>query len=380
MTLTTPTENPMPSLFDPVTVGDMRLANRIAMAPLTRNRSPGAVPGPLTAAYYAQRATAGLLITEATAITHQAQGYSDVPGLYAADQLDAWKKVTRDVHTAGGKIVVQLWHVGRVSHTDLQPDNGKPVAPSAMTAKTKTVLIRDGKPVFVETSEPRALASEELPGIVHSYQTAARHAVDTAGFDGVEIHAANGYLLDQFLKTGSNHRTDDYGGSVENRIRLTLEVTRAVTAAVGGGRTGIRLSPVTTANDAFDANPQPLFDALVRELAPLNLAYIHIIEGATGGPRELPDRPFDYAALKAAYRSAGGKGAWMVNNGYTQALADNAVKEGDDLVAFGRPYIANPDLVARLKQGAPLNEGNQKTWYGGGAVGYTDYPMMNSSL
>ena len=366
----------MPTLFDPVTAGDLHLANRIVMAPLTRNRSPDAIPGPLAATYYTQRATAGLIITEATAITQQGQGYSDVPGLYGTEQLDAWKKVTHDVHAAGGKIVVQLWHVGRVSHTSLQPDQGAPVAPSAVTAKTKTVLIKDGNPVFVETSEPRALRAEELPDLVHSYQVAARNAVDTAGFDGVEIHGANGYLLDQFLKSGSNQRTDDYGGSIENRTRLLLEVTRAVTAAVGGGRTGIRLSPVTPANDVVDSDPQPLFDHVVRELASMNLAYIHIIEGATGGPRDMPDRPFDYAALKAAYREAGGKGAWMVNNGYDQALAENAIKHGDDLVAFGKLYIGNPDLVARLKAGGPFNQDDQKTWYGGGAKGYTDYPSL----
>ena len=366
----------MPSLFDPVIAGDLHLSNRIVMAPLTRNRSPDAIPGPLAATYYAQRATAGLIITEATAVTQQGQGYSDVPGLYGTEQLDAWKTVTHNVHAAGGKIVVQLWHVGRVSHTSLQPDLGAPVAPSAITAKTKTVLIKDGVPVFVETSEPRALRAEELPDLVHSYQIAARNAVDTAGFDGVEIHGANGYLLDQFLKTGANQRTDDYGGSIENRTRLLLEVTRTVTSAIGGGRTGIRLSPVTPANDVVDADPQPLFDHVVRELASMNLAYIHIIEGATGGLREMPDRPFDYGALKAAYREAGGKGAWMVNNGYDQALAENSVTNGDDLVAFGRLYISNPDLVARLKQGGPFNQGNQKTWYGGGAEGYTDYPTL----
>ena len=368
----------MPSLFDPVTAGDLKLANRIVMAPLTRNRSPNAIPGPFAAAYYTQRATAGLIITEATAITQQAQGYSDVPGLYGTEQLDEWKKVTHDVHAAGGKIVVQLWHVGRVSHTSLQPDNGAPVAPSAITAKTKTVLIENGTPVFVETSEPRALKAEELPSLVHSYQAAARNAVETVGFDGVEIHAANGYLLDQFLKAGANQRTDDYGGSIENRARLLLEVTRAVTSAVGGGRAGIRLSPVTKANDINDADPQPLFDYVVRELAAMNLAYIHIIEGDTGGARELAERPFDYAALKAAYRQAGGKGAWVVNNGYDQKLAETAVKDGDDLVAFGKLYIANPDLVARIKQGGPFNAGNQKTWYGGGAEGYTDYPALSA--
>jgi N-ethylmaleimide reductase len=367
----------MPTLFDPVQAGDLRLANRIVMAPLTRNRAPDAIPTPLMTEYYTQRATAGLIITEATAISHQAQGYADVPGLYGTEQLDGWKRITEAVHDAGGKIVVQLWHVGRVSHSDLQPGGGKPVAPSAITAKTKTVLIKDGVPTFVATSEPRALDAAELPDIVHTYQAAARNAVETAGFDGVEIHAANGYLLDQFLKSGSNQRTDDYGGSLKNRARLLLEVVRAVTGAIGGGRTGIRLSPVTPANDAFDADPQPLFDYVVKQLAKLNLAYIHIIEGATGGARALPDRPFDYAELKAAYRAAGGKGAWMVNNGYYRALAEQAVIDGSaDLVAFGKPFIANPDLVERLRLNTPLNTPDAATFYGGGAKGYTDYPAL----
>jgi N-ethylmaleimide reductase len=366
----------MPTLFEPVQAGNLQLANRIVMAPLTRNRAPDAVPTALMAEYYRQRASAGLIVSEATAISHQAQGYADVPGLYGTEQLDGWKRVTEAVHDAGGKMVVQLWHVGRVSHTALQPDGGQPVAPSAITAKTKTVLIRDGVPTFVATSEPRALDAAELPGIVHTYQAAARHAVGSAGFDGVEIHAANGYLLDQFLKSGSNQRTDDYGGSIKNRARLLLEVTRAVVDAIGGGRTGIRLSPVTPANDAFDAHPQPLFDYVVKQLAKLDLAYLHIIEGATGGARELPDRPFDYAELKAAYRAAGGKGAWMVNNGYNKALAEQAVKEGADLVAFGRPFIANPDLVERLRLTTPLNTPDTATFYGGGAKGYTDYSLL----
>ena len=366
----------MPTLFDPVQAGDLHLANRIVMAPLTRNRSPGAVPLPITATYYEQRASAGLLITEATAISHQGQGYADVPGLYGTEQLDGWKRVTDAVHAKGGKIVVQLWHVGRISHTDLQPDGGQPVAPSAITAKSKTVLIKDGVASFVETSEPRALKAEELPGIVHSYAAAARNAVETAGFDGVEVHGANGYLLDQFLKRGSNQRTDDYGGSIENRARLLLEATRAIADAIGGGKTGIRLSPVTPANDVHDEDPQPLFEYVVKQLASLNLAYIHIIEGATGGPREIEDRPFDYEALKTAYRQAGGKGAWMVNNNYDKPLAETAVKEGDDLIAFGRPYIANPDLVRRLREDAPLNPLDKATLYGGGEKGYTDYPAL----
>jgi len=366
----------MTTLFDPIQAGDLKLANRIVMAPLTRNRSPNAVPRDITATYYAQRASAGLLITEATAISQQGQGYADVPGLYGTEQLDAWKHVTDAVHAKGGKIVVQLWHVGRISHTELQPGKGKPVAPSAIAAKAKTVLIKDGVPTFTETSEPRALEASELPGIVHAYAAAARNAIETAGFDGVELHAANGYLLDQFLKNGSNKRTDDYGGSIENRARLLLEATRAVVDAVGGGRTGIRLSPVTPANDVRDDNPQPLFEYVVRQLAKLGLAYIHVIEGATGGPRVIEDRPFDYEALKAAYRTAGGKGAWMVNNGYDKPLAEQALKEGDDLVAFGKPFISNPDLVRRLREGAPLNAWDTNTFYGGGFKGYIDYPAL----
>lgn len=365
----------MTTLFDPVTVGDIALSNRVVMAPLTRNRAPGAVPTPLMATYYRQRASAGLLITEATAISQQGQGYADVPGLYAPEQIEGWKPVTAAVHEAGGKIVTQLWHVGRVSHTSLQPNGGAPVAPSAIAAKTKTVLLQDGVPTFVETSTPRALETSELPGIVDDYRRAAKAAIE-AGFDGVEIHAANGYLIDQFLKTGSNQRTDAYGGSIENRARLLVEVVQAITEAIGGGRTGIRLSPVTPANDVVDADPQPLFDYVVRQLARFGLAYVHIIEGATGGPRELADRPFDYAALKAAYRAAGGQGAWMVNNGYDLALANQAVADGADLVAFGRPFIANPDLVERLKRGGPFNEGNRATYYGGGEAGYTDYPAL----
>lgn len=369
----------MPSLFEPVQAGDLHLANRIAMAPLTRNRAPDAIPTPLMATYYTQRASAGLLITEATAISPQGQGYADVPGLYGTEQLDGWKRVTSAVHAEGGKIVVQLWHVGRVSHTDLQPGNAAPVAPSAIRAHTKTVLLKDGVPTFTDTSMPRALDLGELPGIVQDYRHAARNAI-ACGFDGVEIHAANGYLLDQFLKTGANQRQDDYGGSIKNRARLLLEVTRAVVEAVGGGKVGIRLSPVTPANDIHDDAPQALFEYVLRQLGHLNLAYIHIVEGATGGPRELPDRPFDYDALKAAYRAAGGKGAWMLNNAYTRELAEQAVASGRaDVVAFGKAFIANPDLVERLRQNAPLNAWDQSTFYGGGAQGYTDYPVLAAS-
>ena len=372
----------MPTLFDPIQAGDLHLANRIAMAPLTRNRSPRAVPRDITATYYAQRASAGLLITEGTAITHQGQGYSDVPGLYGTEQLDGWKRVTQAVHARGGKIVTQLWHVGRVSHTALQPEGGAPVAPSAVRAQSQTYLVdaASGQGQFVPTSEPRALAAEELPDIVHAFAAAARNAVQTAGFDGVEIHGANGYLLDQFLKDGANQRKDDYGGGIANRVRLMVEVTRAVVDAIGGGRVGIRLSPVTPANDIRDSDPQPLFEHLARELAPLGLAFIHVIEGATGGPREVEGRPFDYAAFKNAYRSAGGRGAWMVNNGYDREMAQEALASGRaDIVAFGRAFISNPDLVERLRRGAPLNAWDQTTFYGGGEHGYIDYPALEQA-
>lgn len=368
----------MNTLYDPLQAGDLSLANRVVMAPLTRNRAPRGVPHDLHVTYYTQRASAGLIISEGTAISPMGQGYADVPGLYTAEQLAGWRRVTDSVHAAGGRIVAQIWHVGRVSHTSLLPEGQAPVAPSALPAKTRTYLIGpDGQGRFEPVSAPRALDASELPGIVADYARAARAAVEEAGFDGVEIHAANGYLLDQFLKTGANQRTDAYGGPIENRARLLLEVTRAVAGAIGGGRTGIRLSPITPANDIVDANPQPLFEYVVRELAPLGLAFIHVIEGATGGPRELPDRPFDFDALRHAYRHAGGQGAWMVNNGYDKALAEAAVAQGRaDAVAFGRLFISNPDLVRRLREGAPLNAWDEKTFYGGGAQGYTDYPAL----
>lgn len=371
----------MTSLFDPIVIGDIQLANRIVMAPLTRNRSPGAVPNTLNAAYYEQRASAGLIITEGTPITQQGQGYADVPGLYTPEALAGWKQVTDAVHRAGGKIVTQMWHVGRISHESLQPNGGKPVAPSAIRAQSKTYLINaDGSGAFAETSEPRALERDELAGIVEDYRRAARAAIE-AGFDGIEIHAANGYLIDQFLRSGSNRRTDDYGGSIENRARFLFEVVEAITKEIGAGRTAIRISPVTPANDAFDPDPQPLFTHVVEGLARYGLSYVHVIEGATGGARDYQqgDKPFDYAALHAAYRAAGGKAGWMVNNGYDRNLALDAVSSGRaDLVAFGKLFIANPDLVKRLKEDLPLNTPDKDTFYGGGAKGYTDYPMLEN--
>ena len=370
------------TLFSPLRLGALELPNRVVMAPLTRNRSPNAIPTALAAEYYAQRASpldgAGLIISEATAISPQGQGYADVPGLYGTEQLDGWKHVTNAVHAEGGHIFCQLWHVGRISHHLLQPGGAAPVAPSAITAQAKTYLVdAQGHGAFVPTSAPRALHREEIPGIVHDFAVAARNAVQSAGFDGVEIHGANGYLLDQFLKTGANQRTDDYGGSIANRARLLLEVTRAVADAVGPERVGIRLSPVTPANDIHDEHPQPLFDHLLAHLAPLGLAYVHVIEGATGGPRVVDGRPFDYAQAKAAYRQAGGRAAWMVNNGYDPELAQDAIASGRaDLVAFGKAFISMPDLTERLRRGGPYAGVDKATLYGGGAAGYTDYPAL----
>ncbi|MBN8441932.1 MAG: alkene reductase [Thauera sp.] len=369
----------MTTLYDPISLGKLELANRIAMAPLTRNRSPKAVPQAITAQYYAQRASAGLLITEATAISQQGQGYADVPGLYAPEQIAGWKRVTDAVHAAGGRIVTQLWHVGRVSHTSLQPGGGAPVAPSAITANTKTYIIdAEGKGGFVATSQPRALELAEIPGIVADYRRAARAAME-AGFDGVEVHAANGYLIDQFLRSGSNHRSDAYGGSIENRVRLLVEVMQAIVDEIGAERTAIRISPVTPANDAADPNPQPLFNYVVEQLARWPLAYIHVVEGQTGGARDYQqgDTPFDYTALRVAYAKAGGKAAWMLNNGYDGEMAETAVASGRaDMVAFGKPFIANPDLVRRLREKAPLNPWDTTTFYGGGEKGYLDYPTL----
>ncbi|KRB50885.1 1,2-oxophytodienoate reductase [Rhizobium sp. Root708] len=372
----------MSKLFEPTQVGDLTLKNHIVMAPLTRNRSPGAVPNDLNVEYYRQRATAGLIITEATAITHQGQGYADVPGLYSKEAIAGWKRVTDAVHEQGGKIVVQMWHVGRISHDTLQPNGGKPVSSTNQVAKSKTYLVNaDGSGAFAPTSEPRALETAEIAGIVEDYRKAARAAIE-AGFDGVEIHAANGYLIDQFLRSGINDRTDQYGGSIENRARFLFQVVDAITEEIGARRTGIRISPVTPANDSSDTDPQPIFTYVVEGLAKYDLSYIHIIEGATGGDRNYQqgEKPFDYKALRTAYEKAGGKASWMVNNGYDRQMAIDVVKNGEaDLVAFGKPFISNPDLVQRLKDNAPLAGLDQATLYGGGSTGYVDYPALEKA-
>jgi N-ethylmaleimide reductase len=356
-------------LFEPYKLGPITLSNRTVMAPLTRNRAvAGLVPNPLAIEYYAQRASAGLLITEASQVSQQGQGYQDTPGIYSKEQIAGWRKVTDEVHKRGGKIFIQLWHVGRISHVDLQPNHGAPVAPSAIRAKTKTFV----GGTFADVSEPRALELSEIPGIVDSFRQAAANAIE-AGFDGVEIHGANGYLLDQFARESSNKRTDAYGGSIENRARLMLEVAAAVAKQIGPEKTGIRISPVTPANDVSDSHPQALFDYIVDRLSALKLVFIHVIEGSTGGPRD--NLPFDYASLRKRFR-----GTYIANNGYDLALANKVLAaDGADLIAFGKAFIANPDLVARLKTGAPLNEPDKATFYGGGAKGYTDYPTLESA-
>ncbi|GAA0761274.1 alkene reductase [Ideonella azotifigens] len=366
----------MSNLFSPLQVGQIALENRVVMAPLTRNRaSAGRVPNDLMVEYYRQRAKPatgmGLIITEASQISPMGQGYLDTPGIYSPEQVAGWKKVTDAVHAEGGKIVIQLWHVGRISHTSLLPEGAQPVSSTEKAANTKTYTAEGFAPV----SAPRALTLPEIAETIEDYRKAARNAIE-AGFDGVEIHAANGYLLEQFLRDSCNDRTDAYGGSMENRARLTLEVATVIVEEIGAGRTGIRLSPITPANDiGQDSNPQALFEYVVKGLARLGLAYVHVVEGATGGPRDLSDEgiTFDFPALKKLF-----PGAWMVNNGYDRAMAMDAIETGKaDLIAFGKPAIANPDLTYRLEKNAELAVPDMKRLYGGsGPEGYTDYPSL----
>jgi N-ethylmaleimide reductase len=357
-------------LFSSFPLGDLRLPNRIVMAPLTRSRATEGTDAPndLNAEYYRQRASAGLMISEATQITREGQGYIWTPGIYSEAQIEGWKKVTSAVHGEGGWIFIQLWHVGRVSHVSLQPGGGAPVAPSPIAARTQTFLA-SGQ---ADVSAPRALRLDEIPRIVADYKRAAENA-KIAGFDGVEIHSANGFLLDQFLKDGVNKREDAYGGPPENRMRLALEVTDAILEVWDKARVGIRLSPVSPFNDAIDSAPEQVFFPLVEALSARGLAYIHVIEGATDGPRD--NIPFDFAALRRAFG-----GAYIANNAYTRVLAVETLRAGRaDLIAFGKLFIANPDLVERLRDDAPLNAPRQETFCGGAAEGYTDYPALGDA-
>lgn len=355
-------------LFTPVTLGSLALQNRIVMAPLTRNRAgEGNVPQDMNVEYYAQRASAGLIVTEATPISEMGHGYPATPGIHSQAQIEGWKKVVEAVHEKGGKIVLQLWHVGRISHPSLLPGNALPVAPSAIKPAGQAFTY-SGLQDFVT---PRALAADELPGIVADYAQAARNALE-AGFDGVEIHAANGYLLDQFLRDGTNQRSDSYGGDKANRTRLLLEVVQSVADVAGAERVGVRISPLNPFNDIADSNPQALFNYVADALSPFGLAYLHVVEGGMG---DEATPAFDFVALRRHFR-----GAYMANLGYDKESANAALAAGKvDCVAFGAPYIANPDLVERYATNAPLNTPDQNTFYGGSEKGYIDYPALQPS-
>ncbi len=357
-------------LFSPMEMGAIKLANRIVMAPVTRSRyCEDGIPNELHATYYAQRASAGLIIAEATNISPQGRGYAATPGIWSEEQVAGWKKVTDLVHAAGGKIVSQLWHVGRFSSVELQPNGEAPVAPSAVQAEGNTYTV-DG---FVPVSMPRALETDEIPGIIEQYRIAARNAM-RAGFDGVEVHSANSYLLDQFLRDSTNKRTDHYGGSIENRARLTLEVTAAIVDIWGNDRVGIRLSPVTpdAGNTPPDSNVMDLYGYLVDQLNQFDLAYMHFVEGATATTREIP-AGVDMDALSALFH-----GPYIGNNNYDLEMAiERRSEDLIDAVAFGRYFISNPDLVERLRVGAELTIAPRESYYGGGAKGYTDWPKGN---
>lgn len=363
----------MPATFTtPLTLGALTIPNRVVMAPLTRLRnSPAGVPTALAATYYAQRASAGLIISEATCIGPRAIGYPSSPGIHTDEQVAAWRTVTDAVHAAGGRIALQLWHVGRISHPSLQPDGALPVAPSAIAADGKAFTAQWGQEPF---PVPRALETAEIPALIAEFVHAARQA-KAAGFDAVEVHGANGYLLDQFLQDGSNRRTDAYGGSIANRMRLLIEVVDAVAGVWGADRVGVRLSPYGTFNSMRDSDPIALFTAVVQALDARKVAYVHLIEprssdaGMADTNRAAPSarqlfRPFFHGALLSA-------------GGYDRADAVGALADGSaDAVVFGRLYISNPDLFERLVRDAPLNRYNRATFYGGGAAGYTDYPTL----
>jgi N-ethylmaleimide reductase len=350
------------TVFDPIKVGSLELPNRIVMAPMTRNRAgEGNAPTDLNALYYAQRASAGLILTEASQVCPEGLGYPGTPGIYTAEQVAGWRKVTAAVHEHGGRIALQLWHVGRISHPSLQPDGALPVAPSAIKPAGEAFTSKGMEP-FVT---PRALEHDEIAGVVAQYIHGAQLAKE-AGFDGVQVHAANGYLVDQFLRDGSNHRTDEYGGSVENRTRFLFEVTAAVVGVWGGDRVSVRLSPQNPFNDMSDSDPISTFTYAAQGLNRFGLAFLEIMEG--GADAHNPATPH----IRAAFH-----GPLMVNGGYTLDKANAALAAGKaDLVSFGVPFLANPDLPSRLAQGAPLNDPVRATFYGGGAQGYTDYPAL----
>jgi N-ethylmaleimide reductase len=355
-------------IFSPFRLGPLDLPNRIVMAPMTRNRAgPGNVPTALNAAYYAQRASAGLIIAEASQVSPQGLGYPGTPGIHSAEQIAGWKLVTDAVHGAGGRIFLQLWHVGRISHPSLQPDGALPVAPSAIAPSGQAWTLDGMKPYVT----PRALDTAELSGIVAQYRRGAENA-KAAGFDGVEVHAAHGYLLDQFLRDSTNRRSDAYGGSAANRVRLLAEVMEAVAEVWRGERTGVHLSPTNLAfNDISDSDPAATFSNAVRALDRLGLGYLHIVEPGPGDPVSSGPR-LDAAFFRPLWRSA-----LMANKAYDLARANAVLHDGAaDLVSFATLFIANPDLPERLNRGVPFNPPDRKTFYGGAAKGYTDYPKL----
>jgi N-ethylmaleimide reductase len=368
-----------PHLFSPLKVGPYRLKHRVALAPLTRMRAarPSLVPRPLNAEYYAQRATpGGLLIAEASPVMATAFGSPGIPGIYTEAQTEGWRKVVDAVHARGAFIFLQLWHVGRVSHSSFQPEGRLPVAPSAVAIppdlKTSTA---DGKVTTYET--PRALETDEIPAIVEAYRQAARNAL-AAGFDGVEVHGANGYLIEQFLQSRSNFRTDGYGGSIENRVRFLMEVTRAAIDVWGANRVGVRLSPYGIANGSGEAEPMPLYRHAIEQLNPLGLAYLHFIEPRSSGAGRAEVNWQGVPSAMVLYRPIW-NGVLISAGGFTGEAADAAIADGHaDAIAFGRIFISNPDLPLRLRHGYPLTPYDRKTFYSGDVAGYTDYPFYDA--
>jgi len=357
-------------LLSAVQVGPYALRNRVALAPLTRNRAgEGNAPRALNVLYYAQRASAGLVITEATQVSPEGVGYPHTPGIHSDAQIRGWREVTGAVHLRGGRIFLQLWHVGRISHPALQPEGALPVAPSAIKPAGEALTYEGPRP-FVT---PRALGTREIAGIVEQYREAAENAAE-AGFDGVEVHAANGYLIDQFLRDGTNRRTDRYGGNVVNRMRLLDEVVDAVAGVWGADRVGVRLSPVSAFNDIRDSDPAATFGWVAERLGALGLGYLHVVE-AGGSVIEDRTPAFDFGAFRRLF-----PGTYVANGGYDRARGEAAVASGHaDLVAYGKLFLANPDLPERFARDAALNRPEPATFYGGDGRGYTDYPFLRAS-
>jgi N-ethylmaleimide reductase len=371
-------KRPAELLFQPYKLGTLTLPHRIVMAPLTRSRArqPGNVPTALNACYYAQRASAALIISEATQVSMQGQGYAWTPGIHSREQVEGWRLVTDAVHDAGGRIFLQLWHVGRISHPSLQPDNMLPVAPSAITPAGDAFIENDkGEGQLAPFVRPRALQIEEMPYLVQQYARAARNAL-AADFDGVEVHGANGYLIDQFISSSTNRRTDAYGGQVENRARLLMEVVEAVSEIWGPDRVGVRLSPLGTMNDISDAEPEATFGSIAEALSDFHFAYLHIVNPAAAAI-EKGDRPDAAAQRMLALIRKRYRGTLILCGGFDRDTAEAWLEHGKaDLIAFGRKFIANPDLPERFRERKPLNADDPSTYYGGGEKGYTDYPSL----